>query len=427
MNKVIRIPLLVDTTDTNNNLLNHKDVYKYLWKLQDEVRTIKNKTIQQAWEWNNFSADYKDQNGVYPKISDVSAYKTFSGYVYDKFKRDYHLNTSNLICEIREAESQFKTNKKDIIKGEKSILEYKKNQPLNLHNNTIRLSYNDKQFVFSIGLFNRSFAKENSIPCSLTFKAQVKGNSQRAILERCADGIYQISASQLIYDNKKKMWCINLCYKFETTPNTALDPDKILGVDLGKAKAVVASIYGDRDSFVIDGGEVDEVRRRIESRKKSLLQQGKYCGEGRIGHGYTTRTKPLDKIGDKISRCRDTINHKYSKHLVDYAVKNGCGVIQIEDLSGINKRSTFLQNWDYFDLQTKIKYKAAEQGIKVVDIQPAYTSQRCSKCGYIHADNRTEQAKFKCIKCGFEANADYNASQNIAIRDIDKIISANVK
>ena len=79
----------------------------------------------------------------------------------------------------------------------------------------------------------------------------------------------------------------------------------------------------------------------------------------------------------------------------------------------------------------KIENKAKEVGIDVIYIDPKFTSQRCSKCGYIHTDNRPEQSKFKCLSCGFEANADYNASQNISIRDIDKIIqkslSANIK
>ena len=55
-------------------------------------------------------------------------------------------------------------------------------------------------------------------------------------------------------------------------------------------------------------------------------------------------------------------------------------------------------------------------------INPEYTSQRCSKCGYIDSENRKTQAQFICLKCGFEENADYNASQNIALKDIEKII-----
>ena len=188
---------------------------------------------------------------------------------------------------------------------------------------------------------------------------------------------------------------------------------------------ICASINGERKFFKIDGGEIEHTRRKIEARKKSLLKQGISCGEGRIGHGIKTRNKPVYDIEDKISRFRDTANHKYSRALINYAVNNNCGIIQMEDLTGITSDSSrFLKNWSYFDLQTKIEYKAQEVGIKVVYIDPHYTSQRCSKCGYISKDNRTEQALFWCQKCGYKTNADYNASQNIAIKDIDKIINA---
>ena len=100
----------------------------------------------------------------------------------------------------------------------------------------------------------------------------------------------------------------------------------------------------------------------------------------------------------------------------------------MENLAGItDKAERFLKNWTYYDLQTKIEYKAKECGIKIQIINPQYTSQRCSRCGYINSDNRKTQANFLCLKCGFEANADYNASQNISIKDIDKVIKKELE
>ena len=84
-------------------------------------------------------------------------------------------------------------------------------------------------------------------------------------------------------------------------------------------------------------------------------------------------------------------------------------------------------NWSYFDLQQKIKYKANEHGIKVNFKKPNYTSQRCSKCGYIHMDNRKTQAEFKCVKCGHKSNADINAARNIAILGIEQVIDEQLK
>jgi transposase len=96
----------------------------------------------------------------------------------------------------------------------------------------------------------------------------------------------------------------------------------------------------------------------------------------------------------------------------------------MEDLTGINGRKdgAFLKNWSYYDLQKKIEYKAAEHGIEVRYIKPEYTSQRCSSCGYINEENGVDQKTFKCLKCGFEANADYNAAKNIATPNIETII-----
>ncbi len=428
MIKVVRIPLISSTMYTDGSEVPYKDICKILWTLQNQTRTIKNKTVQLLWEWNNFSSDYKKEHGEYPKEKDILNY-SFGGFAYDRLKHESDMNTANLACTLREVQKQFKAHLKDYIKGDRSILEYKSNQPLELHDKAIKLDYENKRFIFRLGLCNKDFAKQNNISTQLTFTALVKDKSQRTILERCYDGEYKISASRLIYDKKKKIkWCINLCYSFENTNLPTLDKDKILGVDLGVAKPIVASVYGEYDRLMIDGGEIEHIRNKTEKRKKSLLKASTMRGDGRKGHGYKTRVKPVLDIGDKIARCRDTINHKYSRALIDYAVKNGCGTIQMEDLKGVTKKANrFLQNWSYFDLQTKIEYKAKEQGISVIYINPHYTSQRCSKCGFIHEDNRPEQARFKCQNCGFEENADYNASQNIAVRDIDKIISANMK
>lgn len=425
--KATKIPLISAVTDLFGAEITYNDVCKILWELQDETRSVKNKTIQMLWEWNNFSSDYKKQFEVYPKPSDVSKYKMFSGYIYNYLKNDYTLASSNLTTTIRNAEAQFKAGLKDYIKGAKSIIEYRSNQPLDLHNDCISLAYTNDTFIFKLSLLNKQAAKEHNTSTQLTFKAYVRDKSVKIILERCYDGVYHISASKLEYNKKKKQWFLILSYGFTPDVITTLDENKILGVDLGVKIPLMASVYDDYARLSIPSGEIEHIRKTTEAQRRSMLKQGKVCGDGRIGHGYKTRTKPLNKIGDKISRSRDTINHKYSRALIDYAVKNGCGTIQMEDLTGISTDDKFLKGWTFYDLQSKIEYKAAEKGIKVQYINPRYTSQRCSKCGFIHFDNRPDQATFKCQACGFETNADYNASQNIGIKDIDKIIAESMK
>ena len=71
-------------------------------------------------------------------------------------------------------------------------------------------------------------------------------------------------------------------------------------------------------------------------------------------------------------------------------------------------------------LRDKLKFKLDERGICYRSVQPAYSSQQCSQCGFTISMNRRSQAEFRCLWCGFEANADENAASNIAERFSDE-------
>lgn len=54
-----------------------------------------------------------------------------------------------------------------------------------------------------------------------------------------------------------------------------------------------------------------------------------------------------------------------------------------------------------------------EERAVVHKINPAYTSQTCSKCGHVDPKNRGSQAVFRCQRCEYLINADVNAALNI--------------
>ena len=63
-------------------------------------------------------------------------------------------------------------------------------------------------------------------------------------------------------------------------------------------------------------------------------------------------------------------------------------------------------------LERKLAYKAG--ALRFVD--PAYTSQACSRCGHTARSNRPSQAVFACGACGVRAHADHNAAINTLVR-----------
>ena len=424
MVKVVRLSLITEQLDKDGNPVDYKEVNRILWDIQRQTREIKNKTVQYCWEYSNFSSEYYKEHQTYPDRADILNYKRMDGYVNHQLKGKYDLYTANLSVSILDVCNAFKASAGDFLRGSRSILSYKTDQPIDLHKDAITLYKDGDTFYFKLRILNREATRINNFASSeITFRVVLRDNSSKTILERCLNQTYGISGSKLIFDRKKKLWVLNLCYSFDAQAVPGLEKDRILGVDLGVHYPICASVYGDLRRFTIDGGEIEEQRKRIETKKLSMLKQGRNCGEGRIGHGIQTRNKPVYQIEDRIARFRDTTNHKYSRALIDYAVKNNCGVIQMEDLTGVTADADrFLKNWTYYDLQMKIEYKAKEAGIEVRKIQPKFTSQRCSRCGYIDRANRPTQARFCCLKCGFEENADYNASQNISIKGMDKII-----
>lgn len=413
---------------------------KLLYRLQRDTRIILNKTIQLCWEYDGFASDYKNKHDTYPKEEEVligSKGKGLSlqGYIYDKLKKESIMYSANNSQTQQFAVKRWKSDKIEIFKGERSITNYKRDAPINLHNKSINLYKDNNKFSVKLKLLNNEGKKElEFLNSEIEAELIVKDNSTRTILDRIISGKYKVGASQIVqHKHKRTKWFLLLNYQFEAEEKK-LDENNVMGIDMGVCTPVYVAFNNSLNRYSITGGEIEHFRRVIESRRKEMLRQSKYCGKGRRGRGRRARLAPLEKLSSKVSNFRKTCNHKYSKYVIDLAIKHNCGVIQMEDLTGVadgERKATFLGEWTYYDLQQKIEYKAKEKGIKVIKINPYKTSQRCSECGYIHKDNRPKEEKgqsyFKCVKCEYQTHADYNAAKNIATPNIEEIIKEQLE
>ncbi len=82
-----------------------------------------------------------------------------------------------------------------------------------------------------------------------------------------------------------------------------------------------------------------------------------------------------------------------------------------EDLTHIRENipeATWQHVWAFRRLSEYVEYKAKEQDINVVHVDPRNTSKRCSTCGFTHDHNRHGE-DFECQDCGYQNHADYNA------------------
>ena len=78
--------------------------------------------------------------------------------------------------------------------------------------------------------------------------------------------------------------------------------------------------------------------------------------------------------------------------------------------SGLNK-AILDQGW--FEFRRQLDHKLAWAGGHLIVVPPQNTSRTCPACGHVSADNRQTQARFLCVECGFEENADLVGAINI--------------
>ena len=122
--------------------------------------------------------------------------------------------------------------------------------------------------------------------------------------------------------------------------------------------------------------------------------------------------RKIRQIHNYIRMCVNKIDFSSLSDLILEKLK----YIQIGTKGKVNKTTRkLLKSWNLGLLHLAIEQKCEENCVHLHYVNPKYTSRTCPICGHIDKRNR-EGTVFKCVKCGFEDNADLNAAKNILKR-----------
>lgn len=202
------------------------------------------------------------------------------------------------------------------------------------------------------------------------------------------------------------------CLSVEYEPKRLRKNKKAVGIDVGLETFAMLS-----------NGEKIENPRFFKMDQKALAKaQRKLFKQKKGSFGRKKTKKVVGRIHERIANRRNNFCHQESRKIV-----NGFGIICIEDLS-INKiqRGNFRSinrgigdaAWGQF--AQYLSYKVENAGRQLIRVNPAYTSQTCSKCGYRQAKKLSDRVHH-CSSCGFETNRDHNAALNILALGLQSI------
>jgi len=231
----------------------------------------------------------------------------------------------------------------------------------------------------------------------------VLGDYQKSYLD---DNDYEKRIGTLHYREDEDAFYLHIVMKKDIKER---DGDKVLGVDLNLKNVAVIST----GSFY-DGGKLLWGQNHYFRVRRSLQHKGTRSAK-----------QVLRQLSGRENRFVLNRLHTISRRIVEEADANDCSYIAVESLTHIRERMDSrnnqvkrqMHNWAFRELQEMIEWKAAEHGIRVEKIPPAFTSQTCSKCGHQSSTNRdSETGWFQCNECGYSVDGDYNASKNIGLK-----------
>lgn len=209
-------------------------------------------------------------------------------------------------------------------------------------------------------------------------------------------------------------WYLHLSMTKEIAKEDAFsreDAKHVVGVDRGLR--FLQTVYDETDKTTFKSG-----KEILEKRAKFLEVRAQLQAKG-----TKSAKRALKRISGRENRWMTDVNHQLSKTLVTiygtdalFVLENLTGVSFSEEiLNSRNKENkNQVRSWSFYQLGQFLTYKAEEIGSKVLEVDPAYTSQRCPKCGRIHKENRNHKTHtYICDRCNYQSNDDRIGAMNL--------------
>jgi len=178
-----------------------------------------------------------------------------------------------------------------------------------------------------------------------------------------------------------------ITFNFEISDPEQRTEGSVLGIDIGKKTAISCS-NGFTSEKDVHGHTLDSIIDKLSNKKKG-------------SKGFKK------KQAHRTNYINWTINKLNLKNVKQVNIEN------IKNIRRNKRTSKKLTHWTYTEIFSKVRSTCEELGVPIHEMNPTYTSQRCSVCGWVRSCNRKGK-RFKCVSCGFECDADLNASKNIA-------------
>ena len=271
-------------------------------------------------------------------------------------------------------------------------------------------SNNNFDLLFNLNsMYSKEYIVRKNNKLSIPLRSHKHFNNlKNGIVSHVQCHLEQIVKSILVSKNG-----IEVRFKFKPLAKESQFKQRKLGIDQGQRKLFTAfSVVVD---VAVDKNNIENINDGLYLKETDFNLKTTY-------NQICTKISKLEKGSKSFKRAQD-----HRKNIINQAVnilsktenfnfENDVAEICLEKIRHLGKgkkKSRKLQAFNYADLRYKLERKCIETNVKLTETSNAYRSQRCSQCGFVHKKNRLSGGEeFKCLKCGYTADADMNSAKN---------------
>lgn len=472
-------------------------LYNRLWKASDDVRMAMNRAMIHLIGLKSGAVPWPEEEGKIGKYKGVLKKVALQTLCYRLMTGNWspgdsppcyqptagaEIGSGSLLSAAGVLNTRLATDWLEISRGQKSAPTFK-TAPLGTPHGSKVTFHEDGRIVLPMwpGQNPETGKRQNT---RLTVRPRKLDGGTRAILAAIREGEYKSGGVHLHWykpKGRKGKWMLTVQWTGEVKPKVDLNPTLVAGVDIGinhLAALVVLDTTkdaGDKTRFSKAHllPHPEQVMRVLRRRQRELRQRRLAYVNGEGGRGRKAATRGFAVAEDQIARTVKTAFRQAATDIIARAVKQGAGVLVIEDHTrwSVHKamdwgddrtaaqRAKFRRGylrWHQGLLAQLLKEHGEREGMTVIAVNPAWTSRTCSACGteWKHtgrhyqtkksvrkvANRKAKQAlapgsgippipegtdptqwgrvdrdHFRCT-CGFRAHADVNAARNVAIK-----------
>ena len=229
---------------------------------------------------------------------------------------------------------------------------------------------------------------------------------------------------RVVLDPTRQTVSVHVPYDVRIPAQASAGP--MVGLDAGVTEVLASSIgskhgqgYGKLlERLSEETTETGKARNKLFQLARKAERRGDTAKASRIRR---------NNLGRKKLRVKRDRGEAAVKTVVGQAVRQALrsrpAVVAVEDLSHLRGRtrsrklSRIVSRWARSALRERLEFRSQAGSSRLETVNAAFTSQMCPdpSCGFVHRDNRHGDS-FRCLRCGWDGDADVVAALNLLAR-----------